>query len=143
MNFNPNLVSNLVANGQIEQDKKTALWGKLRPTALFFAIIMAGLAWILTKYVLSGAVGEAAFGDGQAVAIVTAALLIVGAAVNSLGNAMLKLSEDTKPDPPPNVPETTVVEIIRMVAMLGELPPTPVVPAETHNRAREDIDPAA
>ena len=68
-----------------------------------------------TNGVLGSSVGEAAFGEGQAVAIVTAALLIIGAAVNALGNAMLKLSEDAKPEPPPNVPETTVVELMRVL----------------------------
>lgn len=109
-------------------DNGPSLLEKLRPTAVVFALIMGALAWILTHNVLSGPVGAAAFGEGQAVAIVTAALLIIGAAVNSLGNAMLKLSEDSKPDPPPAVPETTVIAMLRAVSKEAAAP------------AREEMD---
>ena len=93
------------------------LWAKLRPTAVVFAFFMGVLAWLLIHYVLSGPLGSTAFGDGQAVAVVTAALLVVGAAVNSLGNALLKLSEDAPPEPPPRVPESSHQALIELIGI--------------------------
>ncbi|MDE2901777.1 MAG: hypothetical protein OXP73_01980 [Chloroflexota bacterium] len=93
------------------------LWAKLRPTAVIFASIMAILTWLLIKYVLSGQLGTAAFGDGQAAAIVASALIIVGVAIGSLGNAVLKLSEDSAPS---QVPEGSHQRLMDLVLWLGE-----------------------
>ena len=116
---------------------------KLRPTAVVFAVVMAVIVWYLIKQVLGGTLGQAAFGDGQAASIVTAALIVVGTAVASLGNALLKLSEDS-PDPPPAaVPESSHQALIGVLAQrsdAGEYGQQVVT--DSHQRPREQIDKA-
>lgn len=114
------------------------MWAKLRPTAFVFALIMAWLVWTLIKYVLGGSLGASAFGDpGQAASIITAALIVVGAAVGALGSALLKLSED---GPPTQVPESSVLALIEALKTEREGSLGMIVENVEGNRPRENLD---
>ena len=120
-------------------------WAKLRPTAVIFALIMGGLVWVLTSNVLSGQLGALAFGDGQAGAVVSAALIVIGTAIAGLSNALQELSKDAPdpPDPPPQqVPEQVALELISVLYHTARLnPPTDeLVVEESHTRPREGIE---
>ena len=66
----------------------TKFWAKLRPTAVIFAAIMGVLVWVLTSKVLGGEMGALAFGDGQAGAILSATLIVIGTAIGGLSNGV-------------------------------------------------------
>lgn len=86
---------------------------------MVFAFTMAILTGILIYKVLGGSIGANALGDGQAAGVLTATLIIIGTAVGSLGNALIKLSEDTPPPPRLQVPETAHSELVALIAQLA------------------------
>lgn len=112
---------------------KTQVWvtlvNRLRPSAIIFSIIMAFIVLALLWDVVAGHIGVAAFGDGAADAIVSAALIIVGAAVASLGSALSKLSDDP---PPPTVPadvHATLIHVLHSKNLEGKTSgPQPAAP---------------
>lgn len=115
---------------------------KLRPTAIVFGVIMAVLAWLLIDRVLGGPLGEVAFGEaGQAVAVFSATLIVIGVAVGTLGNAMLELSKD---GPAPQVPESAMLAVIDALKAERVALPTQLILAEEveNNRAREGLEEA-
>ena len=115
------------------------LWAKLRPTAVVFALVMAALAWGLVVKVLGGSLGEAALGAGQAGAVVSAALIVVGTAVGGLGTALNKLCEDA-PDPPPQqVPDTVVLALLQYLNQPAAGEQVIAQEVEGH-RAREGLE---
>ena len=111
---------------------------------MVFGFLLAGLTWILIHYIVSGPMGTTAFGDeAQAGAIIATALIIVGVAIGSLGNGLLKLCEDA-PDPPPqNVPVDVANELVAVLHSIAVANAPPqlgqVMVEESNTRPREGI----
>ena len=97
----------------MNEGKKQHWIDRLRPTAIVFAILMFVLAVVLVVFALGGDYGRAALGEeGQSAAVVTAALIVIGIAIGSLGTAMQELSKDYHP----TVPEESHLQLLHLVA---------------------------
>ena len=88
---------------------KQDILNKLRPTALLFAVLLSLLAGLLIWWGVPAAVAS---GSESAVNMI---YLIIGTAIGGLIGAMQKLCEDTPAPPPAQVPETTVLGLLRLL----------------------------
>ena len=111
---------------------KQEILNKLRPTALLFAVLLSLLAGLLIWWGVPAAVAS---GSESAVNMI---YLIIGTAIGGLIGAMQKLCEDTPAPPPAQVPETTVLGLLRLLEapVIGD---GHMIVEESHMRPREGL----